>query len=202
MAGPIAAVWLAAGLAAFGFAWFTVLRYVLHLVACGHVAVLTDLIVHGRVRDGNEGMVAYGIKTVRARVRRGERPLRPQRAGAWRGRRLQPRPGFLEELLPLPGLDGLVKLAEAVLRMATTYLDKTIFSYNLARGDGNPWRSGREGLVYYCQNARPILTSALWILTVDVLLTVALWLLMLLPSIPVALLLPSRCVPRAPSSTS
>src|SRR3954465_690021 len=67
VAGPIAAVWLVAGLAAVGFAWFTVLRYVLHLVACGHVAVLTDLIVHGRVRDGNEGMVAYGVKPVRAR---------------------------------------------------------------------------------------------------------------------------------------
>ena len=190
VAGPIAAVWLAAGLAAFGFAWFTVLRYVLHLVACGHVAVLTDLIVHGRVRDGNEGMVAYGIKTVRARF--GEANVLFGLNALVRGvvdafnRGLD----FLEELLPLPGLDGLVKLAEAVLRMATTYLDKTIFSYNLARGDGNPWRSGREGLVYYCQNARPILTSALWILTVDVLLTVALWLLMLLPSIPVALLLP------------
>ena len=190
VAGPIAAVWLVAGLAAFGFAWFTVLRYVLHLVACGHVAVLTDLIVHGRVRDGNEGMVAYGIKTVRARF--GEANVLFGLNALVRGvvdafnRGLD----FLEELLPLPGLDGLVKLAEAVLRMATAYLDKTIFSYNLARGDENPWRSGREGLVYYCQNARPILTSALWILTVDVLLTVALWLLMLLPSIPVALLLP------------
>ena len=191
VAGPVGVVWLVGGLILFGGAWYMAGRYVLHLVACGHVAVLTDLIVFGRVRNGpGEGMLAYGLRAVKARF--GEASALFALNALVRGvvdafnRALE----FLDQLLPLPGLEGLVKLVEAVLRMATAYLDKAIFSYNLARGDENPWRSGRDGLVYYCQNAKPILEAAVWVLLADVLLTVVLWLVMLLPSIPVALLLP------------
>jgi len=37
--------------------WGTVLRYALHLLACGHVAVLTELIIHGQVGNGTESML-------------------------------------------------------------------------------------------------------------------------------------------------
>ena len=70
-------VWAAAHIAGvFGFAWFVscaivagwfwtaILRYLLHLIECGHVAVLTELIVHGRVGNGTESMFAYGKRVV------------------------------------------------------------------------------------------------------------------------------------------
>ena len=62
-------VWAAAHIAGvFGFAWFvscaivagwfwmTILRYLLHMIECGHVAVLTELIVHGKVGNGSESI--------------------------------------------------------------------------------------------------------------------------------------------------
>jgi hypothetical protein len=77
-----------------------------------------------------------------------------------------------------------------VLRAAARYLDKVIFSYNLARG-GDPWAGTREGLVYYCQNAKPILKSAVWIVILEKLLTAALWLALLAPAAGIVLLMPA-----------
>jgi hypothetical protein len=60
---------------------------------------------------------------------------------------------WLSEMLPIPGLDSLAKILDIILRGATRYLDKVIFSYILARNDGDPGRDAREALVYYAQNA-------------------------------------------------
>ena len=44
IAGAFGFVWLLICLAGAGFFWGTILRYILHLLSCGHVAVLTELI--------------------------------------------------------------------------------------------------------------------------------------------------------------
>ncbi len=38
-----------------------------------------------------------------------------------------------------------------------------ILSYILARNDGDPGRDAREALVYYAQNAKPILKTSVWV---------------------------------------
>ncbi len=77
-----------------------------------------------------------------------------------------------------------------ILRAATRYLDKVILSYNLARGDVEPWRGAREGMVYYAQNAVPILKTAVWIVILERVLTVVLWLLLLTPAAAITWMLP------------
>ena len=47
-------VWLVACVVGVGWFWGAILRYVLHLLACGHVAVLTELITRGRIGNGSE----------------------------------------------------------------------------------------------------------------------------------------------------
>ena len=42
-----------------------------------------------------------------------------------------------------------------------------ILSYNLASGDADPWVGAREGMVYYAQNAVPILKTAIWIVILE-----------------------------------
>src|SRR5271155_1933810 len=41
------AAWIIAGVTGFGFGWWGLVRYALHLIECGHVAVLTELITDG-----------------------------------------------------------------------------------------------------------------------------------------------------------
>jgi hypothetical protein len=190
IAGAFGFVWLLICLAGAGFLWGTILRYVLHLLACGHVAVLTELITRGQVGNGSESMLAYGKRVVIERF---------GQINALYGLNLLVRGvlaafhrtlDWIGEVLPIPGLEGLASLVNIVLRAATRYLDKVILSYNLARADQEPWRGAREGMVYYAQNAVPILKTAIWIVILERVLTVVLWLLLLVPAGAITLMLP------------
>jgi len=179
-------IWAAGG----GWIWATLLRYLLHLVECGHVAVLTELVTRGSVGNGNESMFEYGKRIVTERF--GEvnalfavnmlvRGVVNTVNGAIEG---------LTSFIPIPGLDSVARIISAITRAATRYIDKVIFSYNLARDDQNPWGGARDGLVYYAQNAKPILKQAVWIVILDYILGAMVWVVMLAPAVVVTMLLP------------
>jgi len=102
---------------------------------------------------------------------------------------------WLSHLLPIPGLSSVVGIVNAVVRAATTYIDETIFSYNLARGDENPWRSSKDALIYYCQNSMEILKTAVWVVVLDKVLTVVVWAVMLIPAGLLLVVLPTSLKP-------
>jgi uncharacterized membrane protein YhaH (DUF805 family) len=174
-----------------GWFWGTVLRYALHLLACGHVAVLTELIVRGQVGNGIESMLSYGKRVVLGRF--GEANILFGMNMMVRGilntfhRTLD----WIDQMIPIPGLESLSSLVTMILRAATRYLDKVILSYNLARNDGNSWVGAREGLVYYAQNAKPILMTSIWIVILERVLTAVLWLLLLAPAAAITVMLPT-----------
>ncbi len=183
-------VWFISGALLAGWFWMASLRYFLHLIECGHVAVLTQLIVRGRVGNGTESMFAYGRRIVTEHF--GQVNVLFAMNLLVRGvlnafhRTLD----WIAEVLPIPGLGAIANLLTAILRAATRYMDKVILSYNLARNDENPWNSARDGIVYYCQNARPILKTAVWIVVAELALSIILWLLLLGPAAAITVMLP------------
>jgi hypothetical protein len=196
-------VWAAAHIAGvFGVAWFiscaivggwfwrAILRYLLHLIECGHVAVLTELIVHGRVGNGAESMFAYGKRVVTEKV--GQVNVLFAMNLLVRGvvNAVHSTMEGVGHLLPIPGIESIANLLTAILRAATRYMDKVIFSYNLARGGDNPWRSAQDGLVYYAQNATPLLKQSVWIVVLEHVLTAVLWLVLLIPAAALTAILP------------
>jgi len=191
IAGAFGLVWLVICVVGVGWFWGTILRYLLHLIECGHVAVLTELITKGKVGNGAEPMFAYGKRLVTERFGQVNALFALNMTvrgilGAFH-RTLD----GLAEILPIPGLEGLSNLLNMVLRAATRYLDKVIFSYNLARGESDPWNGAREGLVYYCQNAKPVLMTSAWIVLLEYALTLVLWIVLMAPAAAVTLMLPS-----------
>jgi hypothetical protein len=98
---------------------------------------------------------------------------------------------WVASLLPVPGLDSVVGVVNQVVRASTTYIDETIFSYNLARGDENVFRSSKDGLIYYAQNAKEVLKTGLWVVVLDRVLTVAVWVVMLIPGALLSWAMPS-----------
>ncbi len=174
--------WMLTGCGVYGWVWSVFVRYALYLIKCGHIAVLTELITTGKLGNGSEGMFEYGKRTVTERygqvnvlfaldilvdgvVRAFNRTLE-----------------WISSIIPIPGLHALTNFVTTVLHAATTYLDETIFSYNLARGDENPWRGGKDGVIYYCQNNKEILKTAAWCVLFDYLLTGVAWIVMLAPA--------------------
>lgn len=174
--------WMIVLLGTYGYLWWFVVRYVLYLVQAGHIAVLTELITKGRIENGSVGMFDYGRRVVTDRF--GQVNLLFALHLLVRGvvgafnRTLD----WVSQLLPIPGLSSVVGIVNAIVRAATTYIDETIFSYNLARGDENPWRSSKDGIIYYCQNSMEILKTAALVVVLDKLLTVLLWVVMLVPA--------------------
>lgn len=127
-------VWLIGCLVGVGWFWGTVLRYLLHLIACGHVAVLTDLVTTGQVGNGQIGnnskeMFAYGRRVVTQRF--GQVNLLFGLNALVRGvlQSFHRTLDWLSETLPIPGLDSAASILNLVLGAATRYLDKVIFSY-------------------------------------------------------------------------
>ena len=197
------AAWLGTHVAAmFGVCWFvglmlvgcwvwaTVLRYLLHMIACGHVAVLTELITRGRIGDGSEGQFAYGRRIVTARF--GEVAALFGLSMLIRGvlAAVHNALDSLGQWLPTPGVSTIVGLVNAVPAAATRYLDKVVLSYDLARGGDDPRRNVQDGLVYYCQNAKPILMTSIWMVVAERALSILLWLVLLVPAGVVTMLLP------------
>ena len=182
--------WLIGAVVAGGWIWTAVLRYLLHAIACGHVAVVTELITRGRLGDGNESQFAYGRRIVAARF--GEVTTLYGLSVLVRGvlSAFHNALDTLGDWLPTPGVSTIVGVVDAVLSVATRYLDKVVLSYDLARGGEDSQRNIRDGLVYYCQNAKPILTTSIWMLIVERGLTILLWLLLLVPVGLATVLLP------------
>ena len=183
-------VWFLLWLIGVGWFWGAVLRYALHLVECGHVAVLTELITRGAVGNGSESMFAYGRRIVTERF--GEVNVLFGLNALVRGalQAFHRTLDWVGEMIPIPGLESLASIVNMILRAATRYLDKVIFSYNLARNDGNPWRGAREGIIYYCQNAKPILKTSVWIVIQERILTFILWIALLSPAAAITVMLP------------
>jgi hypothetical protein len=187
--------WWVAGFGVYGWAWWVVVRYALYLIQAGHIAVLTELITTGSVANGSEGMFQYGKRIVTQRF--GQVNLLFALDLLIKGivRAFNRTLDWIAGLLPIPGLQSIVGIVNAVVRAATTYIDETIFSYNLARGDENAWRSSKDALIYYCQNSKEILKTAAWVVVTDFVLTAVIWVVMLAPAFVLLAILPASWAP-------
>jgi hypothetical protein len=186
--------WVVALLVVAGSVWRLAVRYLLYLVKAAHIAVLTELITTGRISGGrdSESMFQYGKRIVTERFGEvnamfGLGLLVTGIVGAF-NRTLD----WVAQLLPIPGLDSIMGIVRSVLRASTTYIDESIFSYNLARGDENVLRSSRDGLIYYAQNAREVLKTGLWVVVLDRVLSVMVWVVMLGPALALGYLMPGK----------
>ncbi len=184
--------WLFAGMGVFGAIWRMVLRYVLYLLKLGHIAVITELITTNKIANGEKGMFQYGKDIIVDRFKEVNVLFGLDLLIEGVVRAFNRTLDWIARLIPIPGLDGVAKVVNTIVYAMTTYIDETIFSYNLARGDTNPWRAGRDGLVYYAQNVREILKTSIGIVILEYVLTLVAWIVMLAPAFALAYFIPGR----------
>ncbi len=182
--------WVIAGLGTYGYLWWLVVRYFLYLLKCGHVAVLTELMVHGGLSSGSQSMFAYGKDVVTKKFGQVNALFALDLLVHGVVRALNRTLSWVANLLPIPGLGALASVVNAIVYASTTYIDETIFSYGLARGDADPWRSAKDGLIYYAQNTKEVLKTGVWIVVFDKVLTTVIWVVMLAPAFLLGLALP------------
>lgn len=173
--GGIAGFGLTAGVIFFFRDWL------LYIVKAGHIAVLVELmqgrdIPMGRAQiDHARAVVSQRFGTANALF--GLDILIKGVVGAITGI-VQ---GLLT-ILPIPGLDRIMGIVRAYLRLAVGLVDEVILAHLIARNSENPWKDAQRALVLYGQNARPMLVNAAWLTLIVWGLSILVFLVMLAPA--------------------
>lgn len=164
-------------------------EYILYIVKAGHIAVLVKLIDGQAIPDGQE-QIAYASTVVKQRFAQSSvlfavdqlvKGVLGAIIGIVQG---------VASLLPIPGLQNLVGLVRAFLRISIGLVDEVILAHAIRTEAENPWVSAREALVLYAQNYPTMLRNAAWLTLITYLLAFVVFLVMLAPAGLIVWLIP------------
>lgn len=163
--------------------------YVLYIVKAGHIAVMVELMQGGAIPEGR-AQILYARDVVTQRFGQASALFALDQlvkgvVGAVTGL-MQ---GILM-ILPIPGLDRVMGLVRAYLKLAVGLVDEVILAHAIRTKSDNPWASAQEALVLYAQNAKPMLVNAAWLTLIVYGLSFGVFLLMLAPAAAIVYLLP------------
>jgi hypothetical protein len=164
-------------------------EYILYIVKAGHIAVLVKLLDGEAVPEG-QGQVGYATEVVKARF--GEASVLFAIDQLVKGV-LAAITGLVQgiaTLLPIPGLQNVVGLIRAFLRISIGFVDEVILAYGIRTNANNPWRSAQTALVLYAQNYKVMLKNAAWLTIITYGLSFLVFLVMLAPAALVVYLIP------------
>lgn len=169
------------GLGVVSLALFWAREYLLYLVKAAHIAVLVEL-YDGHSVPGGKSQIGYGSDFVKTHFATTSVLFGVDQLVKAVIRAVFGTLDFVTSFLPLPGFQGVVRLAEAVIRLSLTYVDEIILAYLIRTRTANPWDSAKTGLVLYAQNYTHFLKNALWLAVFLWGLTAAIFVLFLAPA--------------------
>lgn len=162
---------------------------ILYLVKAGHIAVLVQL-HDGHALPQGRGQIDFAVQAVRERFKESTVLFAIDQLIKGVLRALGAAFQGVANLLPLPGLDSLVRVANGIVRMSLSYVDEIILAKILRDASANPWETGRQALVLYAQNYKLMIKNAVWLWLLMALLTFVIFLFMLGPSFAVMAMVP------------
>lgn len=164
-------------------------EYILYIVKAGHIAVLTELIDGKDIPDG-KGQIDYAGGVVKERFAEASvlfavdqliKGVLVAITGLLQG---------LASFLPIPGLQQMMGVVRAFLRIAVGFVDEVILAYAIRTRATNPWASAQTALVLYAQNYKTMLKNAAWLTIFTYALAFFVFLVMLAPAAAIVYLIP------------
>ncbi|MGH9916844.1 MAG: hypothetical protein ACRD63_16340, partial [Pyrinomonadaceae bacterium] len=156
-------------------------EYILYVVKAGHIAVLVELL-DGRSLPDDKGQIEYGKEVVMSRFAQTSVLFAVDQlikgvigtiTGLIQG---------VAAFLPIPGLQSLISLIRAFLRIAVGFIDEVMLGYTIRTRSTNPWQAAQTALVLYGQNTGTMLRNAAFLTIIVYALTIAVFILMLTPA--------------------
>ena len=166
-------------------------EYILYLVKAAHIAVLVE-IYDGRPIPQGQAQLGLGAHYVKEHFAQSsilfgvDQIIKAVLRGLFRILNI------FTAFLPVPGLQGLIRLAETVVRISLTYVDEIILAYLIRTRTTNPWQTAEDGLILYAQNYRHFLKNALWLALFMWGLTLVLFLVFLAPAAALLAMFPGE----------
>lgn len=191
--GPLTfALW--GGIAGFSLVWLVVYwlrEYILYIVKAGHIAVMTHL-ADGRDVPSGKGQIAYAREVVTDRFGEASVLFVLDQLIKAVIRVITGLIGGIAAFIPVPGLDGLVRFANAVMRNSLTYVDEIILAYNVRTESSSPFETARHGIVLYAQNGKAMVKNAVWLTVFSWIVAFAIFLFMLAPAAALLYFMPGQ----------
>jgi hypothetical protein len=153
-------------------------EYLLYLVKAGHIAVLVEL-MDGRQIPAGKGQIDFATNIVKQHFATSSVLFGLNQLIRGILRAFNRVTVSIASWLPIPGLDPLVKLVDAIINTSLSHLDQVILAQILRKQTTNPWAVARDSTVLYAQNYKGVLKNAafltfiIWGLTLVILLLVA-----------------------------
>jgi len=172
---------------------FILNNYIGYLVKAGHIAVITEAVVTGRVP---ENQIAYGKQMVKERFLTSNIYFVIDKLVAAAVRQLQRVVQKLGNLTSfVPGMNYVTKIVNLFISIALGYIDECCLGYTFLKKEQGACKSAADGVVIYWQNWKTLLKDAakttLIVIIAVVVTTVVLYLLF---GVVVALITPNGWV--------
>lgn len=176
------AVWGAvAGFGLVSAAVYWIREYVLYIVKAGHIAVMVELL-QGKDLPQGRGQIEHAKAVVTERFVETNVLFAVDQLVKGVISAITGLIGGIAAFLPIPGLDGLVKFINSVIRMSLTFVDEIVLGYAIKTGSTNPWESARTGVVLYAQNGKTMVKNAIWLSIFMWIVSIAVFVLFLTPA--------------------
>lgn len=166
-------------------------EYILYLVKAGHIAVLVH-VFEGRQIPGGRGQIDYATSVVKEHFAQASILFALDQLVKGILRALSGIINIFAMIIPIPGLDTLVRIVNAILRMSLTYVDEVILAHNFRVRSDNPWETSRQALILYAQNYKTMVKNAAWLWLMMWLLTIIIFLVMIGPAFALMAIFPGN----------
>ncbi len=169
---------------------FFLREYLLYMVKAGHIAVLVELI-DGRGVPQGQGQINYATDIVRQHFAETNvlfgvdllvKGVLAAILGLLQG---------IASFIPIPGLNNVVALVRAFLRVAIGLMDEVVLGYLFRTHAQNPWQGAQTALVLYAQNYKVMLKNAAWLTIIQYILAFVVFLLALAPATALVWFIPN-----------
>ncbi len=188
--GGAAAVFFIIALAGSGWGMRLLKEYVLYMLQAGHIALVVELADRGTLPAG-----ANQTEWARARV---TEYFKEVSVLALIDQLVKGIIGALNRtvfsvmtILPIPGLDGVAKVAQKVVDFSLTYVDEAIIGHAFRTRNENVYEAARHGILLYCQIWKSLLKNAVALTLLSYIFTAAAFVVFLVPLGALALVLPA-----------
>lgn len=164
-------------------------EYILYLVKAGHIAAMV-LLLDGKTMPEGTSQIEYARNVVQKRFAQASVLFALDQLIKGVLRAVTGLVQGITSLLPVPGLQQLMGLVRAFLRIAVGLIDEVILAYSIRTESQNPWVSARTALILYAQNAPGMLKNAAWLTAMVYGLSFFVFLLFLAPAAALVYMLP------------
>lgn len=164
--------------------------YLLYLVKAAHIAVLVELL-DGKSIPLGKGQIQFGRELVRKRFAATSMLFGLHQLVRGILRVFHRVTVSIAQFLPIPGLESVVKIFDAIIKTSLGSLDQVILGQIFRRDAESAWTTSRDSVVLYAQSYKGILKNAVFLTFIVWGLTLALFLIVAAPLAAIVAFVPA-----------